>query len=68
MCSSDLLARRAGVIAMASADMGKRHALMSLKMARKSIEMQESLSDTQKSAALRGIDEAVRELESAERD
>lgn len=56
--------RRAEVIALAHADWGKQSALMSLKMARKSIEAQASLSAEQKSAALKGIDEALQELES----
>ncbi|MCP3728964.1 M56 family metallopeptidase [Sphingomonas sp. MG17] len=56
------------VFAIASADMGKRHAMLSLKMARKSIEAQDSLSAAQKSAALKGIDDAIRELEATEQD
>ncbi|WP_423602719.1 M56 family metallopeptidase [Sphingomonas sp. MS122] len=50
-------------MAMASAEMGKRHALMGLKMARRSIESQDSLSAAQKAAALKGIDDAIREVE-----
>lgn len=53
-------------LALASADMGKRQALMGLKMARKSIETQADLTDFQKSAALKGIDEAIRELQTGE--
>ncbi|MEG3179976.1 M56 family metallopeptidase [Sphingomonas sp. LT1P40] len=62
------MARQARVFAVASADMGKRHAMMGLRMARKSIEMQDDLSPDQKAAALRGIDDAVRELEDADKD
>jgi bla regulator protein BlaR1 len=65
---ADAHARRAQAIAIASADMGKRHAMMGLKMARRSIEAQTELSAAQKSAALNGIDEAMRELEAADKD
>jgi beta-lactamase regulating signal transducer with metallopeptidase domain len=61
-------AERARVIALASADMGKRHAMLSLKMARRSIEAQDSLTAEQKANALSGIDEAIRELESSDKD
>lgn len=54
---------KARVMAVARADMGKRHALMSIKMARSTIEAQTSLSAEQKLAALKGLDEAMRELE-----
>ncbi len=65
---AEALARRAQVFALASADMGKRHAMMGLKMARSSIEAQTELSAEQKAAALKGIDDAIRELETAEKD
>lgn len=65
---AEALARRAEVFALASADMGKRHAVMSLKMARRSIETQTELSAEQKAAALKGIDDAMRELEAAKKD
>lgn len=65
---AEALARRAEVFALASADMGKRHAMMGLKMARRSIEAQTELSAEQKAAALKGIDDAMRELEAAEKD
>ncbi|MFL9841759.1 M56 family metallopeptidase [Sphingomonas sp. ST-64] len=61
---AEAIARGAEAVAIASADMGKRHAMMSLKMARRSIEMQKELSASQRLAALRGIDEAIREIES----
>lgn len=54
--------------AMSSAAMGRRQAMIGLKMARKSIERQDDLSDFQKSAALKGIDDAIRELETADKD
>lgn len=74
-----VVADRARVVAMAraedarahaisSAAMGTRQAMMSLKMARRSIERQSDLNDFQKSAALKGIDEAIRELEAGEKD
>lgn len=65
---AEALARRAHVMAIASADMGKRHAVMSLKLARRTIEAQTELSAEQKAAALKGIDDAMRELESADKD
>lgn len=65
---AEALARRAQVMAIASADMGKRHAVMSLKLARRTIEAQTELSAEQKAAALKGIDDAMRELESADKD
>lgn len=65
---AEALARRAEVFALASADMGKRHAVMGLKMARRSIEAQTELSAEQKAAALKGIDDAMRELEAADKD
>lgn len=64
---AEALARRAQVFALASADMGKRHAMMGLKMARSSIEAQTELSAEQKTAALKGIDDAIRELEAADK-
>ena len=42
--------------------------MMGLKMARSSIEAQTELSAEQKAAALKGIDDAIRELETAEKD
>ncbi len=65
---AEALARRAEVFAIASADMGKRHAVMGLKMARRSIEEQTDLGAEQKAAALKGIDDAMRELETADKD
>lgn len=65
---AEALARRAEVFAIASADMGKRHAMMGLKMARSSIEAQTELSAEQKAAALKGIDDAMRELEAADKN
>lgn len=55
-------------IAIASADMGKRHALAGLRSARRSIEAQDALSAGQKAAALKGIDEAIREMETDDQD
>ena len=55
-------------IALASADLGKRHAMLGLKMARKSIETQTRLSPSQRAAALKEIDEAIREVQNAEKD
>ncbi len=65
---AEALARRAEVFAIASADTGKRHAVMGLKMARRSIEEQTDLGAEQKAAALKGIDDAMRELETADKD
>lgn len=62
------IARESRTIAIASADMGKRHAMLGLKLARRSIEAQDDLSAEQKSAALKGIDDAIREVESADKD
>lgn len=62
------IAPRAQAMAIASAELGKRHALIGLEMARKSIEMQDELTSVQKAAALKGIDEAIRELETADKD
>lgn len=62
------IALESRTIAIASADMGKRHAMLGLKMARRSIEAQDDLSATQKAAALKGIDEAIREIEAAQKD
>ncbi|MCR5871999.1 MULTISPECIES: M56 family metallopeptidase [unclassified Sphingomonas] len=50
---AEAIAARAKVMAIASADMGKRHALMGLKMARRSIEAQTELSAEQKANALK---------------
>ena len=62
------IAMESRTIALASAEMGKRHAMLGLKMARKSIEAQTDLSPSQRAAALKGIDEAIREVQSAEKD
>lgn len=51
-------------IALVSADLGKRHAMLGLKIARKSIEAQGDLTPAQRAAALKGIDEAIREVQS----
>lgn len=59
------VARRAEVMALASAELGKRNALLSLTMARRTIAAQTDLAPEQKAAALAGIDEAIRELEAA---
>lgn len=61
-------AGEAEAIALAGADMGKRHAMIGLQMARKSVEGQRDLSPTQRAAALKGIDDAIRELEQADKD
>ena len=55
-------------LAIASADMGKRHAMLGLKMARRSIEAEDNLTAEQKAAALKGIDDAIREVAEAEKD
>ncbi len=65
---AEAIAHRAKVMAIASADMGKRHAMMGLKMARRSIEAQTDLGAEQKAAALKGIDDAMRELDEADKD
>lgn len=62
------IAMESRTIALASADLGKRHAMLGLKMARKSIEVQTDLSPSQKAAALKGIDEAIREVQNAEKE
>jgi hypothetical protein len=54
--------RDSHAIAMASAEMGKRQAIFGLKMARRSIEMQTHLSASDKASALKGIDDAIREV------
>jgi beta-lactamase regulating signal transducer with metallopeptidase domain len=61
-------AGEAQALALARADLGKRHAMIGLQMARKSIEAQSDLSPTQKAAALKGIDDAIRELDQADKD
>lgn len=66
--ASRAIAMESRTIALASADLGKRHAMLGLKMARKSIEAQTDLSPSQKAAALKGIDEAIREVQSAGKD
>jgi hypothetical protein len=55
-------------MAIVSAEMGKRSALAGLNMARRSIEAERSLSDDQRREALAGIDQALAELRSTERD
>lgn len=62
------IAMESRTIALASADLGKRHAMLGLKMARKSIETQTRLSPSQRAAALKEIDEAIREVQNAEKD
>lgn len=62
------IARESRSITIASADMGKRHAMLGLKIARKSIEAQSNLTPAQKTAALKGIDDAIREVETANKD
>lgn len=66
--AAEAMADRARVVALARVDTGKRHAMMGLKMARRSIEMQTDLTAEQKAAALRGIDDAIREIVEAEKD
>ncbi|HSX56371.1 MAG TPA: M56 family metallopeptidase [Sphingomonas sp.] len=66
--AAEAMADRARVVALARVDTGKRHAMMGLKMARKSIEMQHDLTAEQKAAALKGIDDAIREVEAAQKD
>ena len=61
-------ADQARLVALSRIDTGKRHAMFGLKMARKSIEAQDDLSAAQKAAALKGIDDAIREVEAAEKD
>lgn len=58
------IARESRSIAIASANMGKRHAMLGLKIARRSIEEQNNLTPAQKAAALKGIDDAMREVQS----
>lgn len=65
---AEAMAGKHRAIALAHADIGKRQAMFGLKMARRSVETQSDLSDAQRSAALTGIDEAIRELEAAEKD
>ncbi|ODP39333.1 M56 family metallopeptidase [Sphingomonas turrisvirgatae] len=65
---AERMADKHRVMAIASADMGKRQAMLSLKMARRSIESQQDLTHDQKTNALQGIDEAIRELESSNED
>lgn len=50
-------------MAFDSKRMGMRHAMMGLRMARRSIESQPDLSPEQRAKALKGIDEAVAEVE-----
>lgn len=66
--AAEAMAGRARVVAIASADMGKRHAMAGLRMARRSIEAQDDLTAAQKSKALKGIDDAIREMGSADKD
>ncbi|MGC6399732.1 M56 family metallopeptidase [Sphingomonas sp. FW199] len=55
-------ANGARVLALRSRTMGLSSAMMGLRHARKSIEMQDSLSADQKREALAGIDQAIREI------
>ncbi|MDG5487033.1 M56 family metallopeptidase [Sphingomonas sp. BGYR3] len=55
-------AKGARVLALRSRTMGLSSAMMGLRHARKSIEMQDSLSADQKREALAGIDQAIREI------
>jgi len=50
-------------IAMDSKRMGMRSALMGLRMARRSVENERDISDDERAKALKGIDEAIRELD-----
>lgn len=63
--AAEAVARHAEVIALASAEMGNRQAMASLIMARRTIAAQSDLPPEQKAAALKGIDDAIRELEGA---
>ena len=63
--AAEAVARHAEVIALASAEMGNRQAMASLTMARRTIAAQSDLPPEQKAAALKGIDDAIRELEGA---
>jgi len=56
--------RNSHAISVASAEMGKRQALFGLKMARRSIELQSDMSASDKASALKGIDQAIREVQS----
>lgn len=66
--AAEAIADRAHAVAIARVDTGKRHAMFGLKMARKSIEAQHDLTDAQRAAALKGIDEAIREIGNADKD
>jgi beta-lactamase regulating signal transducer with metallopeptidase domain len=55
-------------MAMVSRQHGVAHALNSLKLARRTIEVQPSLSAEQRATALEGIDDSIREMESARSD
>lgn len=66
--AAEAIADRARTVAIARVDTGNRHAMFGLKMARKSIEAQRDLTDAQRAAALKGIDEAIREIETADKD
>ncbi len=65
---ADAMASRQRALASVRAGMANRQAMFGLKMARSSIETQADLDAAQKSAALKGIDDAIRELESAGKD
>lgn len=59
---------RAQVLAMSSARMGTDMARMSLRHARRAIEMDRNLTAEQRAQALAGLDQAMAELESAKDD
>lgn len=59
---------RAQVLAMSSARMGTDMARMSLRHARRAIEMDRNLTAEQRAQALAGVDQAMAELESAKDD
>lgn len=65
---AEAMAGQHRAMALAHADMGKRHAMTSIQMARRTIEAQDALSADQKAKALAGLDEAMRELESTDKD
>lgn len=59
---------RAQVLAMSSARMGTHMARMSLRNARKAIELDRNLSDEQRAQALAGVDQAMAELDAQKDD
>jgi beta-lactamase regulating signal transducer with metallopeptidase domain len=60
-------ANGARVLAVRSRSLGLNSAMMGLRHARKTIEMQDSLSADQKREALAGIDQAIREIQQEQR-